>query len=159
MLNRLARPLLAAPFIASGIDALLRPAGHRATAKRVSDFLTELGLPALEPQAELITRISGGLMTAAGLALATSRTPRLAAFALALMQGPLALANNPFWDHDGDQRTKELNQLISALGLVGGAVIAASDRGGDPSLRWRMQTAAKNAADSASERAEELGII
>lgn len=159
MLNRLARPLLAAPFIASGIDALRRPESHRATANRVFNFLSELGLPPLQEQADLITRISGGVMTAAGLALATSRSPRLAAFALAAMQGPLAVAKNPFWQHDGDRRLNEINQLITALGLVGGAFIASSDRGGDPSLGWRMRTAAKNAAESASNRVEELGII
>ncbi|MFP7696234.1 DoxX family protein [Trueperella sp. LYQ143] len=153
MFTRLARPLLAAPFVASGVDALIHPARHREAAERGFEMLERFGVPA--PSAgtlDLATRASGAVFTIAGLSLARGRTPRSAAFLLGSLQLPIAIARYPFWSQRGTQRSESLTGLLSSLGLVGGALIAAQDRGGKPSMTYRVGKWAENARQTAQDR-------
>ena len=155
MISRLARPLLAAPFIASGIDALMKPAEHREAANRVFDAVESFGVK--RPSQDLVdltTRATGVMFTVAGLTLARGKLPRSSALFLGAMQLPVSLARNPFWEQTGQERRQSLTSLVSAAGLVGGALIASQDRGGKPSIAWRAQRLAKDARDAASDRVD-----
>ncbi|MBM7825870.1 putative membrane protein YphA (DoxX/SURF4 family) [Arcanobacterium pluranimalium] len=138
-LRKIARPMLAAPFVLAGLDAAIRPEPHRERAEKLYSLAKQLGFKA--PSAELtdaLTRGTGIAMTTCGLALARSRAPRICAALLGIMHVPLALANNPFWEHHGEEQRQDLLNLASAAGLIGGALIASSDREGKPSLAWRL---------------------
>ena len=130
----LARPLVAAPFLASGIDAALFPEAHRERAAklfataRLSGFAKKYGVQ-LELSAhttDTITRSTGTAMVAAGSLLALGKMPRLCAGILAAVQVPLALSNYPFWEKEGAEKRAALIGLLSAAGLAGGAILAAA---------------------------------
>ncbi|VEI13726.1 DoxX family protein [Trueperella bialowiezensis] len=150
MITALARPLLAAPFIASGLDAVMNPEEHREAANRAFDAVG-MPLPS-KTSIDLVTRATGVAFTVAGLCLARGKMPRTSALALGAMYAPISLARNPFWTQEGRERRDSISALISAAGLIGGAFIASQDRGGKPSLGWRAQQIAKNASEAVSER-------
>lgn len=138
IIRALAQPLIAAPFIVAGLDAVLHPKDHREAAERVNPLMNRIGLPALEgKKADTATRALGGVTIAAGTALALNRGPRVAAWTLVATNLPVALARSPFWAHRGAARRKDLTTLASSLGLIGGAIVVAGGDTGKPNLRWR----------------------
>lgn len=139
ILRTVARPLLAAPFIAAGADALLRPQAHRERAERLAPIASKVGVDLDETTSDSAARGLGAAFTVAGIGLATGKFPRVAAAALAALEVPVALANNPVWRSKGKDRLADLSGLLGAAGLVGGALLAAGDRDGKPSLSWRRQ--------------------
>lgn len=139
ILRAVARPLLAAPFIAAGADALARPKLHRERAQRLAPVASKFGVELDETTSDSATRSLGAVLAVAGLALAAGKFPRTAGAVLAAAQVPVALANNPVWAGKGKERLAELTGLLGAAGLVGGALLAAADRDGKPSLSWQRQ--------------------
>lgn len=138
LLRAIARPLLAAPFILAGLDAATAPEHHRERAAHLYSLAEKAGLK-IELSAAAVdttTQATGLAMTAAGTALALGKLPRFSAATLAVLHVPLALANNPFWTHEGAERHNSLVNLAGAAGLIGGALIASADRVGKPSLGW-----------------------
>ncbi|MBW3069880.1 DoxX family protein [Actinomyces sp. 594] len=139
LLRTVARPALAAPFIADGIDALARPKRHADKFERVQPWLEKAGVPpVLHSDAELLTRVSGAVSVAAGLGLATGRAPRTCATVLAVLNVPLALVNNPVWAVESqDERKEALSGLMRSAAVGAGLALSAVDREGRPSLAWR----------------------
>lgn len=153
MISTLARPLLAAPFIASGIDAMRRPDTHRAAAQRILGVLEKAGVPVPDALSiDALTRATGAVFAVAGLSLARGRMPRSTALMLGAMQVPMSLGRHPFWEKKGAARRASISALVADAGLIGGALIASTDRGGKPSLGWRASTWAKEVGDAAQER-------
>lgn len=143
----LARPLLAVPFITSGVDAIRNTPEHVEAARQLE------GTPVdnlSDGQLALATKVLGGVRVAAGAAMAFGKKSRRAALVLALTEVPLAIARNPVHQLEGEERSEALAGLASSLGLVGGAFIAAGDRKGKPSLAWRLE----NRRDHKDELAE-----
>ncbi|MFC5369740.1 DoxX family protein [Arcanobacterium bovis] len=165
VLRKIARPMLAAPFVLAGLDAAIRPDTHRERAQKIYNLAQQFGVKA--PSAEVtdaVTRGTGIAMVSCGLALARSRAPRISAALLGFMNVPLALANNPFWEHRGEEQRQDFLNLASAAGLIGGALIASSDREGKPSLAWRLNkwsdgvaTSVENTVSHAETKVKELG--
>ncbi len=149
MISTLARPLLAAPFVAAGLDAIRKPAGHRAAAERILSVLERAGIPTQDIPVDVLTRATGAVFTLAGLSLARGRIPRSTALMLGAMQIPMSLGRNPFWEQAGAERRASLAALVADAGLIGGALIASTDRGGKPSLGWRASTWAKDVSHNA----------
>ncbi len=146
IVRRIARPMLAAMFIAGGVDVLRHPDSRAEVAgplaKKIADALP---VPLPDDPLQLV-RIDGGVKLVGGLLLATNRVPRLAALALAGSLVPTTLAGHRFWEYDDPQQRK--NQQIHFLknvGLCGGLLLAAVDTGGRPSAAYRARTAAKRA--------------
>ncbi len=137
ILRALARPLLATPFIVSGLDALIRPVNHRERAENVAPLLDKAGYPLSEKQMDRATRVLGLTNVLCGSALAVGKFPRAAALLLSGIEVPVALANNPLWLHSGPERRKDLLELTQSAGLLGGVLLAASDLAGKPSRSWR----------------------
>src|SRR5690625_1036269 len=137
--RRLARPLLASSFIASGVDALLRPDSHVERFQAVEPALEKAGVPpAIASDTRLLVRVSGGVTAVAGLMVAANRNPRSAALTLAVITVPVTLVNNPVWTAASKERKKEMRRgLLTGASLLGGLLIAALDRDGKPSLAWR----------------------
>ncbi|MDO5722852.1 MAG: DoxX family membrane protein [Flaviflexus sp.] len=138
ILTALARPFLAAPFIASGVDAARNPEDHVEAGQRLNPILEKLGVGELSDSSLMTaTRIIGGVRIGAGLGMALGKKPRLSALTLALTEIPVGLAKNPVFISDDSEAS--LSGLLTSVGLVGGALVAAGDRRGKPSLAWRLE--------------------
>lgn len=143
MFRRLARPLIGLAFIDSGV-ATLRDDGRRAENAR--------GLGVSEPQKA--TRALGAAQVAAGLLLVLNKFPRLSALVLAVTAVPDAVTAHPFWsEQDKLVKGQERTMFAKGLGLLGGALVAASDTGGRESLPHRTGRAARTAAKETAKQA------
>jgi uncharacterized membrane protein YphA (DoxX/SURF4 family) len=131
----LIRPLLAAPFVVLGYQALRNPRPLRAAAEEVGTPIAEsVGLPS-DPLT--LVNVNAGVQVAAGTLLALGRVPRAASFALAASLVPTTLAGHRFWEtSDRDDKKRHLIHFVKNLGLLGGLLMAALDHGGRPSVFW-----------------------
>lgn len=147
LLRRLARPLLAAPFVYDGVQAALHPAEHVAAARDLTDTVTDrLGVPRLsDERLTLAVRAHGGLTAALGVALAAGFFPRVASLQLAALSAPLAVVHQPF-SSKGAPRAEKTGRFVRAIGSVGAALIAGVDTQGKPGMSWRVSQARKKAA-------------
>ncbi|QQM66952.1 DoxX family membrane protein [Actinomyces weissii] len=154
LLRLIARPLLAAPFVVDGLDAVTRPAKHVERLKVVTNGLERLGLPpVMDADAALLARASGAVSVLAGLGLATGVAPRSCATVLATLNVPLTLVNNPVWLRSSAQvRTERLSGLTRGAALGAGLVMAALDRGGKPSLAWWLSNEREHRAELSAVR-------
>ena len=122
--RRLARPLLAAPFVLDGVETLKSPASHEQDVR-------DAGLP--EPQK--VVQAASAAKIGAGLLLATGRFSRVSALVLAGAAGANAAVHHPFWKQTDPTRKAEVRtQFLRDLGLLGGALVAAADTGGRESV-------------------------
>ncbi|MEP9417563.1 DoxX family membrane protein [Gordonia sp. VNQ95] len=161
ILRRIARPMLATVFFASGIDAVRKPAGR---AEMAGDFI-ESSLNALPPNVSAtlpsdpatLVRINGAIQVGGAALLATGKFPRVAAIALAGSLVPTTFAGHPFWQEtDPAKRAAQRTQFFKNISLTGGLLIAAADTEGKPSLAWRGKRKA-NAAGAAVSAALPFG--
>ena len=133
--RRIARPLLAAGFVADGVAALKNPAP-------AADAVRAAGIG----QPEQVVKAGGATMTLAGLTLATGRLPRLSALALALVHAPTAYGRT----RSGDRTT-----LLKDLGLLGGLLVTLADTGGRESLPHAAGRVSRRAARKARKAAQQ----
>src|SRR5690625_4679204 len=119
--RRLARPLLASSFIASGLDALVRPDSHVAKFREVEPLLEKAGIPpAIAADTRLLVRASGAVTLLAAGMLATNRNPRSAALTLAALTVPVTIVGNPIWTtKDKAERKRMRTGLLQGASLVG----------------------------------------
>ena len=149
ILRRVARPLLAAVFVSSGITTLRNPAPPTMAAEPVLDNTVGRVRDSLPEQAptdpETLVKLDATVKIGAGLALGFGKFPRLAALLLAGSLVPTTAVHR-FWDlEDPKQRTEQQIHFLKNLGLLGGLLIAAADTHGKPSLTWRGKRAARKA--------------
>ena len=142
LLRVVARPLLAAPFIADGVDALMHPRFHVERAAGVRPLIDKatdaVGLePLTDQQLALATRVTGAVTVVAGLRFALGRKPRVAALTLAAIGAPMVLVNAPL---PGTTRGLSKEQIkrrryrtLNKAGLAAGVLLASTDRVGQPS--------------------------
>jgi uncharacterized membrane protein YphA (DoxX/SURF4 family) len=137
--RRIARPLLAAVFIADGIDSLRDPERKAKAAQAVTVPLARR-VPAVPDDPELLVRLNGTVQVGAGVLLAVGRFRRLAALALIASIVPTTYAAHRFWEEDDDViRADQQVHFLKNVGLLGGLVLAAFDTEGEPSLGWRAR--------------------
>lgn len=151
LVRRLARPLLAASFVANGADAALHPA-PRADGMRpvVQTVAAPLGLP---EDPEQFVRANGAVMAGAGTLLALGRMPRISALALIATLLPSTVADHAFWqEKDPAARRAQRALFLRDVSLLGGALLAAVDTEGRPGLAWRGRLAVRQ-AEKARKRA------
>ena len=155
LVRRIARPMLAAPFVVLGVDALRQPGGRVEIARPVVEKLTEQAdkvLPVQVPKdVEQWVRINAGVMVGAGTLFGLGRLPRLSALLLTGSMVPTTLAGHSFWEHE-DEKTRKQQQIhfFKNVGLVGALLLASVDTAGKPSVGWR----AKHAAGAVAEVTE-----
>lgn len=158
VVRRVARPLLAAQFVISGLDTVRHPASRaRTAAPLLAKIAPPLGLP---DDPELLVRANGAVMMGAGTMLAAGKLPRLSALVLACSLVPTTIAGHPFWQvKDPKQRAQQRLQLQKNLSMLGGLLLAVVDTGGKPGLGWRTRRAAKDAKRSAKTAKRETAMM
>ncbi len=151
MSRLLARPLLGAFFVASGIDSLRNADAIAVEAKPVTDRvvpLVERAAPNVPIPNDPVTlvRINGAVQVAAAVALVTGHFPRIASGVLAATLVPSTAARYRFWEaSDPAERRDQLTHFFKNVSLTGGLLIAAGDTEGKPGLAWRARRAAHDA--------------
>jgi uncharacterized membrane protein YphA (DoxX/SURF4 family) len=139
----LARPLLASSFIVAGVDKLKNA---DETAEQLSPVLRRAA-DALPVRVDEKTLAVGASQLGAGVLFALGKAPRLSASVLALTS---ALNTFVEW-RTADIGSQELRsarrgRLLRNVSLVGGVMLASVDTAGNPSLAWRAQHLAADAA-------------
>ena len=149
VVRRIARPMLAAIFVTSGLDALLHPTER---AKIAAPLVTRLSGPLnLPDDPEMLVRANGATMVAAGTMLGLGTFPRLAAAALAGALIPTTYAAHAFWTvKDPAARAQQKTHFLKNVGLLGGVLLAAVDTAGKPGLAYRTRQAQSEARRQAA---------
>lgn len=149
MVRRIARPMLAAVFVASGLDALLHPVER---AKIAAPLVTRLSGPLnLPDDPELMVRANGATMVAAGTMLGFGLLPRLAATALAGALVPTTFTAHAFWTiKDPSVRAQQKVHFLKNVSLLGGVLLASVDTAGKPGLAYRTRYAQAHARRQAT---------
>jgi putative oxidoreductase len=149
IVRRLARPLLAAPLIQTGLDAARHPGPQAELARPVLDRVT---VPLKLPQDPIqVVRGAGAITVVAGALLSIGKLPRLSALAIVLA-APAVQNTQPFWkEKDPELRRAQRTAFLKNLGLLGGTLLAAVDTEGKPGLAWRGRRAGRLAADAARD--------
>lgn len=130
--------MLASSFIANGFSRARRP--QSASIAPVTRVLDEKFDVQVDP--DLVARAAGVAQMTAGSLLAIGKMPRLSAGLL--VSTYLIDVVGEQMDKDAEKKTSLLNKTS----LLGGALLAAVDTAGRPSLAWRARHAAENAWDS-----------
>lgn len=149
LLRRVARPLLAAMFVSSGIDQLLKPEAKIQAASPLIEKGQQVLSPGQHAKPSTVVQADAAVKIGAGLLLALGRAPRLAALALATSLIPTTIVEHPFWSVHGNVRAAERNQFLKNAGMLGGLMLAAADTQGRPSLVWRARRAQRDATRAA----------
>ncbi|MFN2569372.1 MAG: DoxX family protein [Candidatus Dormibacteria bacterium] len=128
LVNRLARPMLAAIFVVGGIDALRNPEARARLATPVIEPLTRR-FPALPEDPVLLVKVNAAVHVVAGSLLAIGRLPRLSALALAGSLIPDTMAGHRFWEfEDAAQRAQQRTHLLKNAAIFGGLLTTAMQR-------------------------------
>lgn len=153
LVRKLARPLIAAPFIYEGIRTARTP--ERATSvspaafAKADEYLHTTSLPSSVDSATIV-RAAGALAAGAGVAYAAGKAPRLAAAVLLSTTTVGWAGRKKIWELSGEERAQEIQALLSDAGLLGGILLAVVDTDGRPSAAYRwnkfVDRAHKNAA-------------
>lgn len=156
LVRRLARPLIAAPFISSGVTAVRRPADKVQESPSTYEFLEKrLASTPVALSAEQIARVVGIVGVSAGGLYAVGKQPRAAAAVLTCTSLLSIAARKPVWKLSGSERQQALRALLTDLGLTGAILLAAVDTDGKPSLGYRAgRTIERGKARKEAERAQ-----
>jgi uncharacterized membrane protein YphA (DoxX/SURF4 family) len=159
LVRRIARPLLATPFVYGGISALRKPQDRVPGARPVVEKITATAdqqLPVQLPRdVEQYVKINAGVQVGAGALLALGRLPRLTALLLAGSTVPTTLAGHRFWEEqDPKVQFEKIAHFVKNLGMLGGLLLAAVDTEGKPSVGYRARRAAKKAAATTEKSLE-----
>ncbi|GAB2897114.1 DoxX family protein [Neomicrococcus lactis] len=138
-----ARPMLAAPFIWTGLERLRNPKEAAAQLEGSLNTLASVTPKATVAanQPELVARVLGGVQVVAGSMFAIGRMPR---FSSAVLVGT-ALINALAEAQAEVPEAEKLPKFLKNIGLAGGVLLASVDTAGNPSLAWRAQHLAQDA--------------
>jgi putative oxidoreductase len=151
LVRRIARPLLAAPFIYGGISTLRKPQDRVPGAAPVVEKIAATAdkqLPVQVPRdVQQWVQADAAVKVAAGSLFALNKLPRLTALVLSASIVPTTLAGHRFWEHeDPTERFGQISNFLKNTGLLGGLLLAAVDTEGKPSVGYRARRSAKAAA-------------
>ncbi|MFB4311554.1 DoxX family membrane protein [Actinomadura sp. GTD37] len=159
----LARPMVAAPYIMSGLDAIRDP---RERAEQVG--------PAVKPVAdridwmpkdpETLVRIEGALSLGTGALLLTGRFRRATTLLLAAQLIPALATEHRYWtEDDPDRRASERSHLLKTAALFGALLMSATEPRRPPraaELRRAMHDAQiKSGAEARAMRREAAATL
>jgi len=151
LVRRIARPLLAAPFIYGGISTLRKPQDRVPGAAPVVEKIAATAdkqLPVQVPRdVQQWVQADAAVKVAAGSLFALNKLPRLTALVLSASIVPTTLAGHRFWEHeDPTERFGQISNFLKNTGILGGLLLAAVDTEGKPSVGYRARRSAKAAA-------------
>lgn len=159
LVRRIARPLLAAPFIIEGFRTAVTP--QRAIDVYPDAFdsadkvLRDSPVPSAVGAREIL-RISGAIAAGAGIMYATNRSPRIAAVLLLGTTTVGWAGRKKIWELTGQERLEELSAIAKDAGLLGGVLLAVVDHDGRPSLSYRTEKFIERSQKNAEKKKREL---
>lgn len=146
LVRAIGRTMLSSYFVLSGIRAIRNPGEFVPDAEPLTDrlvptakrFAPEQVSGFIPEDTATLVRVNGAVQVAGGIALATGKGRRLGAGLLGASLIPTTLARHPFWSRtDPEEKTRDRQQFVKNIGLLGGVIIASRDTEGRPSLGWR----------------------
>lgn len=154
LLRSVARPMLASMFVYGGALALKSPGPRAAKAQPTADLIKKIA-PELPVNGSNLTRLNGAVQLVGGLALATGRLPRVAAFALAATLPPTTLAGHPYWNEtDPAARANQRIHFLKNVSMAGGLLMATLDP--DPHKKFIGRRAKDRISEAASSVSDQL---
>lgn len=159
LVRRIARPLLAAPFIFEGVRTALRPEREIDVCpeafEAVDTALSKTSAPGFVDVRSII-RVSGAVAAGAGVMYATNRYPRAAAAALLATTSVGWAGRKRVWELRGQERVQEIRSILTDAGLLGGVMLAVVDHEGRPSLGYQMNQFVERSQKAAQKKQREL---
>ena len=160
LVRRIARPLLAAPFIFEGVRTALRPEReidvYPQAFEAVDSALAKTSAPGFV-DVRAVIRASGAVAAGAGIMYATNRCPRAAAAALLVTTSVGWAGRRRVWELRGQERVQEIQSILSDAGLLGGVLLAVVDHDGRPSLGYQVNQFVERSQKKAQQKQRELG--
>jgi putative oxidoreductase len=154
LLRAVARPMLASMFVYAGGQALKEPGPRAEKAQPTADLIKKVA-PDLPVNGKNLARFNGGAQLVGGLALATGRFPRLAAFGLALTLPPTTLAGHPYWNEsDPGAKANQRIHFLKNVSMAGGLLMATLDP--DPHKKFIGRRAKDKVTGAASSVAGQI---
>ncbi|WP_193104112.1 hypothetical protein [Brachybacterium sp. FME24] len=159
LVRRIARPLLAAPFVVEGVRTALRPEReidvYPQAFEAVDSTLSKSSAPSFV-DARTIIRATGVIAAGAGVLYAANRCPRAAAAALLMTTSVGWVGRKKVWELRGEERTQEIQAILTDAGLLGGVLLAVVDHDGRPSLGYQMNQFVERSQKKAAAKQREL---
>lgn len=159
LVRRIARPLLAAPFILEGIRTAYQPEReidvYPQAFEAVDSALAKTSTPDFL-DARTIIRVSGAVAAGAGILYASNRCPRLAAATLLVTTSVGWAGRKRIWELSGEERMQELQSILTDAGLLGGVLLAVVDHDGRPSVGYRVEKFVERSKKNAEAKQREL---
>ena len=157
LIRRLAQPMIASLFIAQSWDALRHPQPHvEASQEKVDRVAAAAGIGPVSPrQLTAVVRTHAAVTLVLGARVALGRTPRTSATLLALATAPVVSLYMP--ENMEEAKDPDVSgPFLQRLAALGGLVMIANDRGGKPSLGWRVGQAKDHMKDNIVDRRDAL---
>jgi len=159
LLRAAARTALASFFVVQGAKAIKDPEPLMTDAQPLADKYVPLAqkvapvsvAPYIPTDTKTLVRLNGALGVLGGLGLATGLGRRLGAAMVSASMLPHVLAANPRAAVTPEQKAVRRAQLSRNVALLGGAVLAALDTQGKPSLAWRAADQKRRLAREAAQ--------
>ena len=159
LVRRIARPLLAAPFIFEGVRTALHPEREIEVYPQAFDAVDSAISNSSAPgflDARTVVRATGAIAAGAGILYATNRYPRTAAAALLLTTSVGWVGRKKVWELRGEELTQEVQSILTDAGLLGGVLLAVVDHDGRPSLGYRANSFIERSQKKAAAKQREL---
>ena len=159
LVRRIARPLLAAPFVFEGVRTALHPEReidvYPQAFDAVDSALTKSSAPGFI-DSRAVVRAAGVVAAGAGVLYATNRAPRAAAAALLVTTSVGWAGRKKVWELRGEELVAEVQSILTDAGLLGGVLLAVVDHDGRPSLGYRASKFVERSQKKAAQRQREL---
>lgn len=159
LVRRIARPLLAAPFVVQGVRTALRPEHEIDVYPQAFDAVDSTLAKSSAPSfldARTIIRASGVVAAGAGVMYAAGRCPRAAAVALLATTSVGWAGRKKVWELRGEERVQEIQSILTDAGLLGGVLLAVVDHDGKPSLGYQVNQFVERSQKKAAAKQREL---
>jgi len=159
LVRRIARPLLAAPFIFEGVRTALHPEREIDVYPQAFDAVDSAIAKTSAPgflDARTVVRAAGVVAAGAGALYATNRCPRAAAVTLLLTTSVGWAGRKKVWELRGEELTSEIQSILTDAGLLGGVLLAVVDHDGRPSLGYRANQFIERSQKKAAAKQREL---
>lgn len=159
LVRRIARPLLAAPFVFEGVRTALRPEReidvYPQAFDAVDSALSKSSAPGFV-DSRAVVRAAGVVAAGAGVLYATNRAPRAAAAALLVTTSVGWAGRKKVWELRGEELVAEVQSILTDAGLLGGVLLAVVDHDGRPSLGYRANKFVARSQKKAAQKQREL---
>ncbi len=158
------RTMLASFFVVQGAKAVINPEPLVADADPLAKAFVPLAqkvAPAsfasyIPEETKTLVRVTGAAQVVGGLMLATGIGRRLGATVLGLSLVPHVIASRPSKGATSEERQIAQSHLLRNVALLGGAILAAQDTQGRPSLAWLADDRRQRLAADAERTANQL---